>query len=147
MKIRALLLIAIMIGGTYAMIQSFHDYDEKEFAILLDTMKTPFIKLSFTQPPTFGSVPETWNVDDETVIESLLDFLKEYHVRKLKPGEINRVDEINQFSINLSDENGNKISIIADKNLIIQNSIFYYEIVDGPLDMEWIVQFFLSNQI
>lgn len=147
MKIRALLLIAIMIGGTYAMIQSFHDYDEKEFAILLNTMKTPFIKLNFTQTPTFGSIPETWNVDDETAIESLMDFLKEYHVRKLKPGEINRENEINQFSINLSDEKGNNICIIADKNLIIQNSLLYYEIVDGPLDMEWIVQFFISNQI
>lgn len=146
MKLRALLLIAIMIGGTYAMIQSFHDYDEKEFAILLDSMKTPFIKLNFTQPPTFGSIPETWNVNDETVIESLLDFLKEYHVRKLKPGEINKADEINQFSINLSDEKGNKISIFANENLIIQNSSLYYEIVDGPLDVEWIVQFFISNQ-
>ena len=31
MKIRAILLIALMIGGIYAMLQSYQEYEEKEF--------------------------------------------------------------------------------------------------------------------
>ena len=75
-----------------------------------------------------------------------LYFLQNYHVRKLTPEEIDPFDDIEQFSISLQDENGNTLSIIVTKNLIIQNSLLYYEIVDGPLNLDWLLQFFISNQ-
>ena len=147
MKMRAFLLIAILIGGTYVMIQSFNDYNEKEFTDLLSTMNSPFTTLLFTKPATSGNATESWHIDDSTEIDSLLDFLQDYHVRKLKPEEINTTDETEQFSIQLQDNNGDSLRIIVNENLIIQNSLLYYEIVDGPLDVYWLVQFFISNQI
>lgn len=147
MKLRAFLLIAILIGGSYTIMQSFRDYTEKPFTDLLSTMNPPFDSLLFTKPATSGNASETWHIDDHSEISSLLDFLQDYHVRKLKPEEINANDETMQFSIQLQDEDGNTLSILVNENLIIQNSLLYYEIVDGPLDSEWLVHFFISNQL
>lgn len=145
MKIRALLLFTIMIFGTYVMFQSYQDYEEKEFSELLDNMNSPFSSLVFTKPATSESMPKTWIVSEDIEVENLLSFLENYHVRKLTPEEIVQYDEIDQFSISLQDESDNVISILLTEDLIVQNSV-YYEIVDGPLNTEWLVQFFVSNQ-
>ena len=147
MKTRALLLIAIMIGGAYALMQSANDYDEKNFIALLDATQQPFISMIFTQPSTLGADEEVWNVDDTAEIDNLLTFLQDYHVRKLKPEEISVNDDIEHFSIHLQDADNNSITILVNENLIIQNASLYYEIVDGPLDVDWLVQFFIHNRI
>jgi hypothetical protein len=146
MKIRAVLLIALMIGGAYAMIQSYQEYEEKEFIEILAPKDAHFSSLIFTKPAMAGSESKSWIVDEPSEIESLLYFLQNYHVRKLVPEEIDPFDDIEQFSISLQDENGNTLSIIVTEDLIIQNSLLYYEIVDGPLNVDWLVQFFISNQ-
>ncbi len=146
-KMKELLLITLVVCGTFGIFQLFQDNDEKAFSELLRPTSAAFSSLIFTKPSVFGSSPKTWIVDDQTEIESLLDFLQDYHVRKLKPEEINMDDEVNQFRISLSDENDNMVSIIVNENLIIQNSSLYYEVVDGPLDVEWMAHFFVSNQI
>lgn len=147
MKIRALLLIAVMIMGTYAMIQLFLGYDKKEVSKVLGATESPFSLLTFSEPSLSGAAPQIWNVDDQAEIESLLEFLQDYHVRKLKPEKINKIDDINQFIIYLTDKNGDSFSIVVNEDLIIQNSSLYYEVVDGPIDVDWIVQFFISNKI
>ena len=147
MKMRAFLLIAILIGGSYMMIQSHNDYSEKEFTELLGTMDASFTTLLFSKPSISGDTIEKWHVNDDSEIDNLLDFLQDYHVRKLKPEEINTNVEFQQLSIQLQDDNGNSLMIIVNENLIIQNSTLYYEIIDGPLDLDWIVQFFINNQI
>ncbi len=135
-----------MIGGTFAMLQSYQEYEEKEFAEILTPMNAHFSSLIFTKPALAGTDSKSWIVDDPSEIESLLYFLQNYHVRKLSPGEIDPFDDVEQFSISLKDENGNTLSIIVTEDLIIQNSLLYYEIVDGPLNVDWLVQFFISNQ-
>ena len=147
MKIRALLLLILMIGGTFAMIQSIQDYQEQEFTDLLSSMNAPFNSLVFSKPSDDGNGTETWVVDEAEEIETFLNFLQNYHVRKLKPEEINPHDNVNHFSISLKDENGSIISIMLSEDLIIRNSLLYYEVVDGPLDIDWLVQFFISNQL
>jgi hypothetical protein len=147
MKLRAVLLVLLMLAGSYQMIYSINDFKEKEFGAVLDPTNHSIDSLLFTKPSTYSSNPITWEINDETEIESLLLFLQDYSVRKLKPEEININDDIDQFSVSLVDSNNNIIKIIVNENLIIQNSLLYYEIVDGPLDVNWIVHFFVSNQI
>lgn len=146
MKIRALILMALMVAGTIAMFQSLKEYDEKSFEELLDDMNPPFNSLIFSKPDTKISQAGTWKADDESEIDLLLSFLKNYHVRKLKPEDIDTNDEIDEFSVSLEDSKGGIITIIVTEELIIQNSLLYYEIVDGPLDFEWLVLFFSNNQ-
>ncbi|MCM3743706.1 hypothetical protein M3193_06090 [Sporosarcina luteola] len=146
MKIRAFLLIALIIGGMYTMIETINDFKEKSFPEFIDAVDTEFAMLTFTKPMMNGSPAETWSIDDEHKVDELLQFLENYHVKKLKPEEIDPDDNIDEFSISLRDSEGNNITIVIAENLIIQNSLLYYEIVDGPLDVDWIVRFFVSNQ-
>lgn len=145
MKIRALLLILLMIAGTFGMIQTIQDAKEKEFVELLNAMEAPFNSLVFSKPSPSGQGAETWTVDEAYEIERLLDFLQNYHIRKMKPEEINPHDEVDHFSIQLQDDNGSTISIMISEELIIQNNLLYYEVVDGPLDIDWLVKFFVQN--
>lgn len=143
MKIRAFLLLALMIGGAYMMVQT-NKQDEKALTEILSAMNAPFNSLTFTKPSLNGN--ESWVVDEQDEIEALLSFLQNYHVRKLAPEEINVYDSTNHFSIQLQDDNGRELSIMVSEDLIIQDSILYYEIVDGSLDVEWLLSFFISNQ-
>ncbi|MDS9473076.1 hypothetical protein [Sporosarcina pasteurii] len=146
MKFRAILLLALMIGGAYMMVQSFQDYEKKEFTDILHSMDAPFNSLIFTKPSVNGQGTDSWVVDEQEEIDTLLKFLQNYHVRKLKPEEINVYDDVNHFSISLLDDNGSELSIMLSEDLIIQDSILYYEVVDGPLDIDWLLAFFISNQ-
>ncbi len=143
LKIRAFLLIALMIGGAYMMIQTYN-HEEKPFNEIIHAMNAPFNSLTFTKPTENGL--ESWVVDEHSEIEALLNFLENYHVRKLQPEEINVFDDVNHFSIRLQDDNGRELSILLSEDLIIQDSLLYYEVVDGPLDLEWLLSFFISNQ-
>ncbi|QTD41331.1 hypothetical protein [Sporosarcina sp. Te-1] len=146
MKTRAVLLLALVIGGAYAMFDSISAYNEKRFEELLESMDAEFHSLVFSTPPILGSSAETWVIDDEYEVDQLLHFLQDYRVKKLKPEEITLQDDIDEFNIVLKDANGNTITIVVNENLIIQNSMLYYKIVDGPLDGDWIVRFIASNR-
>lgn len=146
MKMRAFLLIALIIGGMYAMIETINDFNEKSFNEFFETLDADFSSLTFTKPTMHGSPAETWSIHDEHKVDDLLQFLQSYHVKKLKPEEINLDDNIDEFTISLEDSDGNTVTIIIAENLIVENSLLYYEIVDGPLDVDWIVRFFVTNK-
>ncbi|WOV88515.1 hypothetical protein QWT69_05200 [Sporosarcina oncorhynchi] len=146
MKIRALLLIALLIGGTYVMLQTYNETNEKSFSDLFNTIGNDFNSLIFTKPTTQDSPAETWVVDDEHEVNQLIDFLQNYSIKKLNASEIDSKDEIDVLSIELIDDDGNKITVMIEENIIIQNENLYYEVVDGPLDVNWIVKFFVSNR-
>ena len=131
----------------YAMGKSFDDNRERNFFEIFQSMNEPFASLLFTIPSSFASKQETWIVDEDEEIESFINFLQDYHVRKLNPKDINIDDDTEQFSIILNDEQGNTLKVIVNENLIIQNSTLYYEIIDGPLNDKWLVQFFVQNKL
>jgi hypothetical protein len=146
LKIRAFILIAIIIGGSYMMLDSFKEKQMLAVNELPLFLEHSYVSLHFNKPKTSDSLSKTWVVDEESEIQALLQFLQKYHVRKINPNEIDTEDDVEQFSIRLIDQKGDQITILIDENLIIQNSILYYEIVDGPLDVDWLVHFFVSNQ-
>ncbi|MCZ2259622.1 hypothetical protein [Sporosarcina sp. G11-34] len=145
MRMRAFLLIAILIGGTYMMLQSGNEDKEKDLFELLDSQIT-FDTLIFNKPPIFGTDAKTWIIEDDEEIQSLLHFLEQYRFRQLSPKEIDSHGVTEQFTIILQSDSGHSISVIVTEDLIIQNSVLYYEIVDGPLNVDWLVNFFVSNQ-
>lgn len=128
------------------MIATINDFKEKSFTEFIDSVDTEFDSITFTKPTMQGSPAETWSIDNAHKVDELLQFLQNYHVKKLKPEEINTDDNIDEFTIILKDADGNSITIVIAENLIVQNSLLYYEIVDGPLDVDWIVRFFVTNK-
>lgn len=147
MKFRGLILAVLLILGTQAMIESFQTDNEIALSDLLYSMSDPYTSILLTKSHTEGASVNTWVVDDEQEIDELLAFLEHYHVRKLNPEELDIDDDIDEFSIDLIDHSGNTVSILVNEDLIIHNAILYYQIVDGPLDVDWLVQFFIHNQI
>ncbi|MDW0117102.1 hypothetical protein QTL97_09155 [Sporosarcina thermotolerans] len=146
MKMRAVLLIALLIGGIYAMLETINDYNEKSFDELFESMNAEFDSLTFNKPPMNGSPAETWKIIDEVEVDELLKFLQQYSVKKIKSEDVDLYGSMDELSISLQDSQGNSLTIMVAENLIIQNSAFYYEIIDGPLDMNWIVRFIVSNK-
>lgn len=146
MKMRAVLLLALIIGGLYVMLETINDFNEKSFKDFFETVDANFDSLTFTKPTMHGSPAESWRIDDELKVDEFLQFLQKYNVKKLKPEEIDPNDNIDEFSISLTDPSGNSMTVIVAENLIIQNEQLYYKIVDGPLDVDWIVRFFVSNK-
>ncbi|MBD7984458.1 hypothetical protein H9649_07695 [Sporosarcina sp. Sa2YVA2] len=146
MKIRGLLLIALIIGGAYVMMQTINEDNEKSFNELFSTMGSNFNSLIFTKPTTISASAEKWVVDDEKQVDELIQFLQNYKIQKLQSTEIDLKDEVDVLSIELKDNAGNGITIMIEENIIIQNADLYYEVIDGPLDVNWIVKFIVSNQ-
>lgn len=146
MKFRAILLVAILLGGTYAIIQSKNEYDARLFTELTNYMNDPFISLTLNKPSNFGTPPYEWVIDDETTLEGLVLFLEPYHVRKLKPDEISALQKTDGLRLVLETEYGNEFTIVVDSNYILLNSTSYYEIVNGPLESDWIIKFFVNNK-
>lgn len=147
MKFRGFLLTVLLILGAHAMIESLQTDKEIALSDLLYSMSDPYTSLILTKPNTAVAPANTWVVDDAQEIDELLSFLEHYNVRKLKPEEIDVDDDQDQFIIDLIDHAGNTVSIFVNEDLIVQNSMRYYEIVDGPLDVDWFIQFFIHNQI
>jgi len=145
MKLRALILIIILIGGTYSMLQSKEK--ENEFNELFHAINSNFVSISFSIPASLGFDTRTWESEDKTNAESLFLFLQDYHIRKLPVEDVSFENQSEQFIISIQDDSGNMISLIVDEALIIKNGKYYYEIIDGPLDKEWLVQFFINNQL
>lgn len=146
MKMRALLLIAIFIGGMYMMVQSMNERNEKPVHELFTSHDEPFVSLSFSQPSILGKRVDTWTVNEDKEIENLLLFLEGYQAQKIEPEEAILPDSPHHFSISLNNSNGKVITIIIDENIIIEDTFTYYEIVNESLDIEWLVQFFLENK-
>lgn len=146
MKIRAFLLLAIMIGGAYMMLQTYKTEEQTALSDVLHAMNAPFNSITFTKPSSRGTDAKSWVVDEQVEIDMLLSFLQNYHVRKLKPEEINVYDRVNHFSIQLQDENGRELSIMLSEDLIIQDDVLYYQVVDGPLNVNWLMAFFMNNE-
>ncbi|KXH87113.1 hypothetical protein [Sporosarcina sp. HYO08] len=146
MKMRAFLLIIILVGGTYAMIQSYTEYNEKNFRDFVGSLDTEFTSLVFNQPSTTGATPNTWMVEDEGKIDDLISFLDNYQIRKLKQEEVIFDVVEPRYSISLKDNNHNVLTIFLDENIIIQSDSNYYEIVGGPIDVAWLQHFFINSQ-
>lgn len=146
MKMRAFLLISILVGGTYAMIQSYSQYNDKNFRDFVGSLNTEFTSLVFHQPSEIGSTPHTWMVKDERQIDDLINFLNSYRIRKIQPKDVIFDVVEPRYSISLKDNHRNVLTIFLSENIIIQSDSNYYEIVDGPIDVEWLQQFFINSQ-
>lgn len=146
MKLRAILLIAILIGGLYTIIQTHNDYKEKNFTELLNSTNANFTSLSFTKPAQSRHSSEEWVTEDDYALKNLFEFLQSYNIQKLKPEKIPVLSTNSQFNLRLESKQGEALVILVEENLIVMNSTSYYKIVDGPLDQDWMIQFIIANQ-
>lgn len=147
MKMRALLLTCLLIGGVYAMIQSIEEFQVKGFHEILPVSATSVEQLVFTSPASVSSAPPAWTVTDKEEIDRLMAFLQTVEVRKVDAQQPLHDLDFNQFTITLEDNGRNRITILADDHLIVTEEGEQFAVVDETLDVSWLLRFMISNQL
>lgn len=145
MKLRAFLLILLLSGGAYAMIQSSKEFSAKQFSEVFQMNEEHVTQLIFTKPYSTTKTPPRWASSDKEQISNLLDFLSGYEFLKEPQQKVLEDLDFNQFTISLEDQNENRVTIMVEDSVIILESGEQYTLLNGPFDVDWMVNFILSN--
>ncbi|REB06483.1 hypothetical protein DVB69_12310 [Sporosarcina sp. BI001-red] len=145
MKLRAFLLVLLLAGGAYAMIQTMNEFSSKKFSEVLQMSENHVAQLIFTKPSSTGITPPAWVSSDKEQIANLLEFLSGYELQKKDSQQV--LDELNfnQFTISLEDHDENLVTILVEDSLIVTHTGEQYTLLDGPFDTDWMINFILSN--
>lgn len=146
MRLRLVLLTLLVASGFYQMIQEYDQAANPSFQHLFDRPDYEFDSITFRQPGLLNEPALTWKVDQVHEIDQLLRFLQNYQYQKVDPSSLQLFDDEPIFTIYLQDTAGNSITILIEEELIIENETLYYQIVDGPLNVDWLMDFVFSNK-
>ncbi|MDV6377474.1 hypothetical protein ORD22_04270 [Sporosarcina sp. GW1-11] len=147
MKIRGVLLALLVASGFYVMIQTLNESSSNPFDWLYaEHTDTPFSTITFRQPSLHEQSATTWEVDQVEEVDRLLQFLQAYDYERVDPNTLELFDDQPLFTIDLRDDSGNRMTILIEEGILIQNDRLYYEVVNGPLQVDWLMEFILSNK-
>ncbi|MGG0644825.1 hypothetical protein ABE021_12895 [Sporosarcina gallistercoris] len=145
MKLRAFLLVLLLAGGAYAMIQSIDEFSAKKFSEVMQMNEEHVAQLIFTKPSPTGLTPPAWVSSDKEQITSLLEFLSGYELQKKNSQEALEELNFNQFTIRLEDHDENFVTIMVEDSMIVTENGEQYTLLDGPFDTDWMIKFILSS--
>ena len=149
MKIRGVILALLMAGGFYVMIQTIDEASSHPFERLQDQQLNglnPYSSITFRQPGSQARHAVTWKVDEAEEIDRLLSFLQAYDYERIDPDTLQLFDDQSLFTIDLQDETGNRMTILIEEGVLIHNDRLYYEVVNGPMQVDWLMDFIISNK-
>lgn len=122
----------------------FNDNRERDFDDLIGYKHRDFHSMGFITD--IGKVPDDrayeWLTEEKEVVEELLEFLSQYRIKRISEAQFN--EKINskdrfEFTINHSKANPSIVWVFGDRVHILVGH--YYEVLNGPIDMEWINEF------
>ncbi|GKV64740.1 MULTISPECIES: hypothetical protein [Sporosarcina] len=147
MKIRAALLTILVAAGFYVMIQTVNESNIHPMDLLnSETDGSAFSSITIRQPGLHDQPPVTWKVDQTHEIDRLLQFLEAYDYERIDPDTLQLFDDQPHFTIDLHDDAGNRMTILIEEGILIHNDQLYYEVVNGPLQVDWLMEFILTNK-
>ncbi|AXH99523.1 hypothetical protein DV702_07040 [Sporosarcina sp. PTS2304] len=144
MKIRGVLLALLMTFGFYVMIQTIQESTSHPLKRI--QTEASFSTIIFKQPSLHEQPAVTWKIDQAEEVKRLLQFLQAYDYVRVDPDTLNLLDDHPLFSIDLQDDSGNRMTILIEEGILIQNDHLYYEVVNGPLQIDWLTEFIISNK-
>lgn len=142
MKVRAVLLILLLSGGFYMMLQQADNLQND----LLQSDAPPYTSIIFRQPDVNSGTPVTWVVNETAEINRLLVFLQGYQYERVDADSLELFDDETFFSIDLLDAAGSRTTILVEEGILIRNDQFYYKAVNGPFEINWLLAFIFSNK-
>lgn len=147
MKVRAALLALLVASGFYVMLQSINESASHPYSWLqTEHVDTPFTTIIFKQPELHEQSATTWTVKHIEEVDRLLQFLQAYDYERVDPDTLELFDDQPLFTIDLRDDSGNRMTILIEEGILIQNDRLYYQVVNGPLQVDWLMDFILSNK-
>lgn len=83
-----------------------------------------------------------WRTEETEPVEELMEFLSQYRVKKMKYSEWNsNVSAEKGFHVMIYLKGKTTGASIYENRLLSFNHTFYYKVLNGPIDMEWIEAF------
>ncbi|SOC43877.1 hypothetical protein [Ureibacillus acetophenoni] len=124
-----------------------NDYRERNLVDLITYKPAEFYSLGFIK----NEVPEykaySWFTKDKEPADELMDFLSQYRVKKISEEEFNQgMFSVEKFEFTITHSKANPAIIFAYENVVHIVAGNYYEIENGPIDMEWITSFHAKYQ-
>ena len=149
MKIRGLILSLLVAGGFYVMMQTINESTMHPIEWIQKQQiddASPYSSIVFKYPGLDDQRMVTWKVDEVGEVDRLLQFLQAYEYERVPPETLQLFDDQTLFSIDLQDQTGNRMTILIEEGILIHNERLYYEVVDGPFQVDWLIDFILSNK-
>lgn len=143
MRMRAFILLMIMIGGTYMMFQSKQNEKISSFTNILEEMDSPVQSVTFIKPTMDHNI-QLQTIEQTAEIDQFILFLNNYELQ-IENKQPTTVSTEEQFTILLEDHHQNVITILLQDDFVVFNDELYYKIVNGPLDVEQLVTFFVHT--
>lgn len=128
--------IFVVVPITLLSIIIVNDHREKGLDEVISFNSTKFTSFEFESNPY-----DSWKTDEQEPVEELIGFLSQYRVKKMKDAE---------WDSNVSKEKGFRITIFSKDEVMFayiyeNRALFlkggYYNVVNGPIDMEWVEKY------
>ena len=122
-------------------IKAFTDSQERNLADVISYKSTDFYSFGFIKD--INKVPEDkgyeWFTKDMERTDELMEFLSQYRVKKVSEEtfNVNRKNE-EKFEFTITHSKTNPAIVMAYESGVHVLVGSYYEVVNGPIDMEWI---------
>ncbi|CEG25746.1 hypothetical protein [Bacillus sp. B-jedd] len=136
-------LIGVGVLLIFLSVMIINDHRERNLGDLVKYKQGDFLMLGFTQ----GGIPEgkafSWNNKDEEPADELIEFLSKYHVKRISKDEypVYFGSDIDMFHFTITHRNANPVimDVLEDKVHFYVGD--YYEVLNGPIDMEWVAKY------
>ncbi|TYS63532.1 hypothetical protein FZC76_20160 [Sutcliffiella horikoshii] len=134
-------IIAIIV---FFSLKTFNDYRQRSLDDLINFNQRDFYSLGFIKDREL--VPDNrayeWMTEEKEPVVELMEFLSQYRIKKVS--EDTFIEKINseerfEFTINHSKANPAIVWVLENRVHILVGN--YYEVVNGPIDMEWIKEY------
>ena len=135
------LIIGVVVIALYLSLKVITDHRERNLVDLINYKPTDFHSLGFIKD--IRQVPENkfyeWFTTDNEPTDELMEFLSQYRVKKINEEKFNEsLNEVEKFDFTITHLNANPAIVFLyeeSAHIAVGN---YYEIVNGPTDMEWV---------
>ncbi|MFC7321660.1 hypothetical protein [Halobacillus campisalis] len=143
-RTRRYVIMAIIILGIFFSLKILNDYREKSLVDVISYHPGDYQSLGFTNDRgnvSSDQVYEWWSYDKEPADE-LIEFLRQYRVKKIKYEKFEeRLTKEESFEFAIRHSNANPVTGMVMENVIHMYNEDYYEVVNGPVNMEWIEEY------
>ncbi|MGE8203301.1 hypothetical protein ACQKP0_01875 [Heyndrickxia sp. NPDC080065] len=131
-NIVALIPIIVIFSFNY-----WNDYRERNLTELIRYNPQDFLSIRFTNNITSDHLSEWWTKDREATDE-LIEYLSQFRVKRVKENEFAKLDTHKMFEFTITHVHSNPAIVYAKENFIHILVGDYYQVLNGPIDMEWI---------
>ena len=133
--------IGFIVVIAFLSLKVINDYRERDLDDVISYKPTYFFALGFTKD--INQLEEDkgyeWYTKDKEPIEELMEFLSQYRVKKISEEKYNEIRNSKiEFEFTITHLKEKPAIVMSHGNSVHVLVGSYYEVVNGPIDMEWI---------